>query len=134
MGGTIAAQPPQPPPPFRRGGGRGGSDVSGDGFSSSGREGRFHTGKAKQSLAGQQLPNVNWRAIPMQHLRAHPDYVGLPTSEDVVCHTPAHIARFQEQSEEWRALHRGRCTTSQFAASIGFYERQQVFGLISFLR
>eukprot|EP00979_Chaetoceros_neogracilis_P004658 scaffold798_cov268-Chaetoceros_neogracile.AAC.34 len=69
------------------------------------------------------IPDVNWRAIPMEHLRSHPLYVPLPRP-DTITHLNSleDVRNFRQDSWQWDALHEGRCTTSQAAPALGFLE------------
>jgi len=69
------------------------------------------------------LPDVNWRAIPLAHLRNHPNFQPLPPPS-MIHHLPTkeHVRYFRQESWQWDYLHRGRCTTSQTAAALGFLE------------
>ncbi|KAA8499309.1 hypothetical protein FVE85_6894 [Porphyridium purpureum] len=66
--------------------------------------------------------NVFWRAIPPDHLRAHPDYVPLPLTRHVRAESAADFWRFRQSSVQWDLLHRGRITGSKVPALLGLYE------------
>jgi hypothetical protein len=69
------------------------------------------------------LPDVHWRAIPMSHLRSHPNFKPLPPSSLISkLPTKEHARLFRQESWQWDYLHQGRCTTSQAAAALGFLE------------
>jgi hypothetical protein len=69
------------------------------------------------------LPDIYWRAIPMNHLRAHPNYKPLPHSESISQIDTLEDARyFRQDSWQWTMLHNGRCTTSQAAPALGLLE------------
>lgn len=69
------------------------------------------------------LPDVHWRSIPMSHLRCHPNFQPLPPPSSVnSLPTREHVRYFRQESWQWDYLHRGRCTTSQAAAALGFLE------------
>ena len=69
------------------------------------------------------LPDVHWRSIPMSHLRAHPNFQPLPPPSQLSnLPTKEHVRYFRQDSWQWDYLHRGRCTTSQTAAALGFLE------------
>lgn len=69
------------------------------------------------------LPDVHWRSIPMSHLRAHPNFQPLPPPSQITnLPTKEHVRYFRQESWQWDYLHRGRCTTSQTAAALGFLE------------
>mmetsp|Transcript_17904 Transcript_17904/g.30309 ORF Transcript_17904/g.30309 Transcript_17904/m.30309 type:complete len:638 (-) Transcript_17904:3244-5157(-) len=69
------------------------------------------------------LPDVHWRSIPMSHLRAHPNFQPLPPPSQLsALPTKEHVRYFRQESWQWDYLHRGRCTTSQTAAALGFLE------------
>ena len=67
------------------------------------------------------LPDIYWRTIPMEHLRQHPRFEGLPA---IVPHvdTLEDARKFRQESWQWDVLHKGRCTTSQAVAALGFLE------------
>jgi hypothetical protein len=81
----------------------------------------------KQKLVG-NLPNVEWRAIPMDDLRKHPLYESLPnhpfdiTTDIAKVNGLDHAHLFRQDTWQWNALHRGRLTTSKLSACLGFYE------------
>ena len=69
------------------------------------------------------LPDVHWRSIPMSHLRCHPNFQPLPPPSQLsALPTKEHVRYFRQESWQWDYLHRGRCTTSQTAAALGFLE------------
>ena len=73
-------------------------------------------------LAG-NLPDIYWRAVAMDHLRQHPNFIPLP--EPCEIHELLDIEQvrnFRQQSWQWDTLHHGRCTTSQAVAALGFLE------------
>ena len=74
--------------------------------------------KAKLRVTG-DLPDVHWRAIPMEHLREHPYFQELPPHIDKLeCLEDARY--FSQDSWQWDAMHKGRCTTSIAVSSLGF--------------
>jgi len=69
------------------------------------------------------LPDIHWRAIPMSHLRSHPNFQPLPPPSMInKLPTKEHVRYFRQDSWQWDYLHTGRCTTSQAAAALGFLE------------
>eukprot|EP01039_Chlorochromonas_danica_P008438 gene8438-9304_t len=78
------------------------------------------------------VPNVHWRAVPMEDLRLHPLYQPLPPTDHVTLSSsssssssPEDIAGlFRQGSWQWEALHAGRLTTSRMAAVLGFFEHE----------
>jgi hypothetical protein len=67
--------------------------------------------------------NNHRRALPMDHLRQHPNFRPLPRPEDIQeLHTVEEARLFRQDSWQWDALHSGRCTTSQAAAALGLLE------------
>jgi hypothetical protein len=69
------------------------------------------------------LPDIQWRHIPMEHLRHHPNFVPLPPPESITCLSSLEdVRRFRQESWQWDELHAGRCTTSQAVAALGFLE------------
>ncbi|KAL7581085.1 hypothetical protein ACA910_005888 [Epithemia clementina (nom. ined.)] len=67
------------------------------------------------------LPDPWYRAISMDHLRLHPQFRAL---SDIVTELQSleEVCQFRQESWQWDALHRGRCTTSQAASALGFLE------------
>ncbi|CAB9524257.1 expressed unknown protein [Seminavis robusta] len=69
------------------------------------------------------LPDIDWGAISMDHLREHPRFVPLPLPDDLPKMTSLEDARnIRQDSWQWDTLHDGRCTTSQAVAALGFLE------------
>ncbi len=82
---------------------------------------RRHNYKTRQRTG--DLPDVHWRSIPMSHLRCHPNFQPLPPPSSVnALPTREHVRYFRQESWQLDYLHRGRCTTSQTAAALGFLE------------
>lgn len=76
--------------------------------------------KKKFPRAG-NLPDIQWRSISMEHLRAHPLFDPLPeVVQNVECLED--VRYFRQDSWQWDELHEGRCTTSQTSAALGFLE------------
>lgn len=69
-------------------------------------------------------PDIFSGAIPMDHLRQHPNYRPLPEAEFVSRRIQCleDVRFFRQDSWQWDALHNGRTTTSQAAAALGFLE------------
>jgi hypothetical protein len=70
------------------------------------------------------VPNIEWRAISMDELRAHPFFIELPEAHTVVATTPADFRLFRQDSRQWWACHAGRITTSACASCLGVYEER----------
>ena len=69
------------------------------------------------------IPDVHWRAVPLEHLRHHPSFEALPHPDAVTdLSTPEDVRLFRQDSWQWDALHAGRCTTSQATAALGLLE------------
>lgn len=66
-------------------------------------------------------PDVFWRSISMEHMRKHPQFDPLPPQIDTLAKMED-VKNFRQDSWQWDALHRGRCTTSQVSAALGFLE------------
>ena len=66
-------------------------------------------------------PDIHWRSVPLEHLRLHPRVVPLPPTVDRL-EQMEDVRHFRQESWQWDALHRGRCTTSQAVAALGFLE------------
>lgn len=66
-------------------------------------------------------PNVSWRSIPLEHLRFHPRFRPLPERVTELSDLEQ-VRQFRQESWQWEVLHRGRCTTSQAVAALGFLE------------
>jgi hypothetical protein len=89
-----------------------------------GRRGKKQSSQpaTKHQLAG-DLPDVQWRSIPMEHLRHHPNFEPLPLPSTIrALETLEDVRKFRQESWQWDALHPGRCTTSQAVAALGFLE------------
>jgi len=70
-------------------------------------------------------PNINWRRIPMDHLRYHPNFEPLSTDykKDLYpLSSVSEVSSFRQESWQWDALHVGRCTTSRSCSALGFLE------------
>jgi hypothetical protein len=97
------------------------------------KKSKKHKGKKKKKKNIQQgnnnnvpimvgnLPDVHWRAIPMDHLRMHPQVDALPRALQKLDHIED-VRYFRQDSWQWDALHDGRCTTSQLPSALGFLE------------
>ena len=90
-----------------------------------------HHTKKKKSKPRRQLkhrmtgniPDVHWRAIPLEHLRHHPSFEALPHPDTITALDSLEDVRlFRQDSWQWDALHSGRCTTSQATAALGVLE------------
>ena len=70
------------------------------------------------------IPDTQWRAIPMHHLRSHPRFEPLEHPDEIKRINQLEDARyFRQDSWQWDALHSGRCTTSQATPALGFLEK-----------
>jgi len=80
-------------------------------------------GKARKLRMTGNIPDVYWRAIPLEHLRHHPNFEALP-HPDTITHLKSleDTRLFRQDSWQWDALHSGRCTTSQATAALGLLE------------
>lgn len=67
------------------------------------------------------FPDIYWRSIPMDHFRQHPNVEALPASVSRL-RTVEDVRLFRQESWQWDVLHKGRCTTSQAVAALGFLE------------
>jgi len=94
---------------------------------------RYNTKKQNQSYKQKQkhqkfrytgnLPDVYWRAIPMEHLRAHPCFKQLQYPEEIKqIEKLEDVKYFRQDSWQWDMLHAGRCTTSQATPALGMLE------------
>lgn len=80
------------------------------------------------------LPDVHWRSIPMSHLRCHPNFQPLPPPSRIdSLPTREHVRNFRQEAWQWDWLHRGRCTTSQTAAALGFLESKAAVSILSYI-
>lgn len=69
------------------------------------------------------LPDTQWRAIPMNHLRSHPRFEPLQHPDEIKrINQLEDVKYFRQDSWQWDALHSGRCTTSQATPALGFLE------------
>lgn len=69
-------------------------------------------------------PNIDWCAVSMGELRAHPSFVALPSPHEVVAVRATDIRLFRQSSRQWWECHAGRITTSACAACLGMYEEK----------
>lgn len=69
-------------------------------------------------------PNIAWRAITMEELRAHPSFVALPPAHRVLPTSAADLRLFRQDSRQWWACHAGRISTSACASCLGVYEER----------
>ena len=59
----------------------------------------------------------------MEHLRSHPCFQSLPLPQKILdLQTLEDVRYFRQGTWQWDALHKGRCTTSQLSAALGFLE------------
>ena len=78
--------------------------------------------RMKHRMTG-NIPDVHWRAIPLDHLRHHPSFEPLPHPDTITqLASPEDVRLFRQDSWQWDALHSGRCTTSQATAALGLLE------------
>jgi hypothetical protein len=62
-------------------------------------------------------PNIYWRAVNMDELRQHPDYVRLPSASELRrVATQDDFKNLRQDSSAWDAVHEGRLTTSSCAS------------------
>ena len=69
-------------------------------------------------------PNVAWRAVSMEELRAHPYFLALPEPHTVFPTCAADLRLYRQDSRQWWACHAGRVTTSACAPCLGLYEER----------
>ena len=69
-----------------------------------------------------EYPNIYWRTIPWEELRAHPRFTALEVPDAVRVTSVLDMGRFRQESWQWNAMHSGRLTTSKIATCLGFYE------------
>ena len=90
-----------------------------------GRNGRRSRSRSRSPTIFGNLPDIEWRSIPEEHLRAHPCFEPLPPSNSLTTtdiNSMEDVRLFRQSSWQWDVLHRGRCTTSQAVAALGFLE------------
>ena len=82
-----------------------------------------HRSTRQQQCKTGNIPDVSWRSISMNHLRAHPNFQPLPPPS-LITNLPSreHVRYFRQDSWQWDYLHTGRCTTSQASSALGFLE------------
>ena len=82
-----------------------------------------NTHRSTQQCKTGNIPDVAWRSISMNHLRAHPNFQPLPPPSHIT-NLPSreHVRYFRQDSWQWDYLHTGRCTTSQASSALGFLE------------
>lgn len=79
------------------------------------------TSRRDEKLAG-SVPNLFWRAVAMDDLRAARNFVGLPEESQVTLAGAKSFAFVRQGTEVWDALHDGRLTTGILKAALGFVE------------
>lgn len=77
---------------------------------------------APASAARGRVPNVFWRAVSADDLRAEARFVALPEVADVALGGRRSFAYVRQGTELWDALHDGRCTTGLLLGALGFSE------------
>jgi hypothetical protein len=62
-------------------------------------------------------PNIHWRAVSMDELRQHPEYVCLPSASELRrVATQDDFSKLRQDCSAWDAVHEGRLTTSSCAS------------------
>jgi len=79
------------------------------------------TSRRDEKLSG-TVPNLFWRAVAMDDLRAARNFVGLPEESQVTLAGAKSFAYVRQGTEVWDALHDGRLTTGVLKAALGFVE------------
>jgi len=69
-----------------------------------------------------RVPNVFWRAVRVDDLRAEERFVGLPDVSDIALGGRKSFAYVRQGTELWDALHDGRLTTGTLLGALGFTE------------
>ena len=69
-----------------------------------------------------RVPNLFWRAVAMEDLRASPDFDALPDESSVALAGARSFAYVRQGTAAWDALHDGRLTTGILKACLGFNE------------
>ncbi|KAK9803265.1 hypothetical protein WJX72_002909 [[Myrmecia] bisecta] len=69
------------------------------------------------------IPNLYYRAISMDQLRAHPHFNGLPPVEKVPLYNTQSYRYIRQDNPLWDALHSGVLTTGILNGTLGFYEQ-----------
>ena len=87
------------------------------------QQGRRSPPRARSPERGSS-PNVAWRAVSMEELRAHPYFLALPEPHTVFPTCAADLRLYRQDSREWWACHAGRVTTSACAPCLGLYEER----------
>lgn len=77
--------------------------------------------KIKNGGTSGLIPDIEWRAISMDHLRKHPNFKPLPTKISKLRNIED-INLFRQDSWQWDELHVGRCTTSIASSALGFLD------------
>lgn len=88
------------------------------------RPGRAARRRRSRSPQRGRSPNIGWRAITMEELRAHPAFVALPPAHSVLPCNPAELRLFRQDSWQWWECHAGRISTSACASCLGVYEER----------
>ena len=84
-------------------------------------QGRRRRSRSRSPPRGSQ-PNIAWRAVSMDELRAHPAFIALPLPDTVAPAAPADLRLYRQDSRQWWECHAGRISTSACASCLGVYE------------
>ena len=72
-------------------------------------------------LAG-STPNVHWRYVDTEELRAHPRYLSLPPVSSLELCGPASFRWIRQEEPLWDAVHEGVLTSRHLISVLGFRE------------
>jgi len=68
------------------------------------------------------VPNVVYKAVPLEDLREHPNFQELPHPSEVHIQIVQHLSLYRKDSWQYTNLIKGRLNCSQLAGVLGFYE------------
>jgi len=90
--------------------------------SSSSSDSKFLLHSRNAAGARGRVPNVFWRAVRLDDLRAQRNFVALPNEAEIALCGRASFAYVRQGTETWDSLHAGRLTTGILNAALGFNE------------
>lgn len=68
------------------------------------------------------LPNVHWRAVDLDELRAMPRYRALPPVSSIELGSPCSFRYLRQDHPAWAAAHQGVLTTGSLKEALGLSE------------
>lgn len=87
------------------------------------RERSSNLTRVEASTSG-KVPNLFWRAVDIDDLRAAENFIALPDESSIRLAGAKSFAYVRQGTEVWDALHDGRLTTGILKAALGFNEEK----------